>query len=151
MTKSELRTIIREMLKEELSKKTYRSKLQEADKSTSKSQQWHGIDELVSTYNSTYGGNALDEVYKYPKVTGVFYSVRPVKRTYITLKLSEAPQPEVKGAFVFRLFEAYTKNSYFNRLFEHICTSLGDDPTSLSFNANDLVNLGIISENDITN
>lgn len=71
MTKSELRQMIREVLKEELSKhkSIKQSYIKEALDTYSKKERYYGIDDLVEDYNIKVEG-------KLPKISGVFHAVR---------------------------------------------------------------------------
>jgi hypothetical protein len=72
MKKSELRQMIREVLKEELSKhKT--SYIKEALDTYSKKERYQGIDDLVKAYNIKVDDKLIGD---WPKIRGVFHAVR---------------------------------------------------------------------------
>jgi hypothetical protein len=128
MKKSELRTMIREVLKEELSKK---KSLTEGYKNI-KSLVGTELNSIVDNYNNTYAGVSLGHAGTYPGILDVCYSHDP-GCCDIILKLDAPIKKELLYITLFRLFEDYTGDSSFEELLGFSWLALNDSAIAFWF------------------
>lgn len=111
MTTSELRSMIRSVLKEELSKKKTLTEGYTNIKPLSGTE----LNSIVDNYNNAYAGISLEDAGAYPEIVDVCYSHDP-GCCDIILKLDAPIKKELLYITLFRLFEGYTSDSNFDEL-----------------------------------
>lgn len=136
MKKSELRSMIREVLKEELFKQKPLTEGYENIKSLSGTE----LNRIVDKYNNTYAGVSLEQAGYYPEITDVCYSHDP-GCCDIILKLDAPIKKELLYITLFRLFEDYTRDGYFDELLSFSWLAL--QKSAIAFWFGRVYNLGI--------
>jgi hypothetical protein len=136
ITKSELKEMIREALKEELSRKPLKESTGYGEKFP-----YTGIDNLIKKYNNKYAGHPLSApLADYPEILGAFYAYDQGSCDII-IDLDTQIDRVMQYVIIFRLFEDYAKLSDFDELLD--ASWLDDNDTSIAFWYGRLDNLGI--------
>lgn len=137
MTKKELRTLIREVLKEEL--KINKKHLNEGY-SNRVPFSCDNLDEIIEKYNSNYAGESIGRNKgAYPAVTRLFYSMDEGSCDVI-IRFSATIHESMREEILKKLFENYTDQGEFPDLLDYVWQ---DTPNSIAFWYGRLDNIGI--------